>query len=190
MATAAEMAACCGDNAARFFRAEPLACGHIRDRAVRCLSQRQSLRLMHRAPKRTHAVLQRFSRGTGVYRYAAPDQRTMPGSLCRRVRSGKGTAGSYISLRRRRLAPLPHHRRRSAARGTGFAGCQSGRCVLVSSVGTFAALSNRRNRALLAGAPSPQYTGHEVIRMEPKDVIFQLRTARGLSQDELAENCL
>lgn len=142
---------------------------------------------MHRTPKRAHAVLQRFSRGTGVYRYAAPDQRTMPGSLCRRVRSGKGAAGSYISLRRRRLAPLPHHRRRSAARGTGFAGCQSGRCVLVSSVGTFAALSNRRNRALLAGAPSPQYTGHEVIRMEPKDVIFQLRTARGLSQDELAE---
>ena len=60
-------------------------------------------------------------------------------------------------------------------------------CVLSPSAGKFAALPDRRNRALLAGAPSPQYTGHGVIRMEPKDVIFQLRTARGLSQDELAE---
>ena len=44
-----------------------------------------------------------------------------------------------------------------------------------------------RNTVLLAYSASIRYTVHEVIDMDTKDMILQLRTRRGLSQEELAE---
>ena len=44
-----------------------------------------------------------------------------------------------------------------------------------------------RNRRLLFKSESMMYHGHEVIIVDTKDIILELRTKKGLSQEELAE---
>lgn len=44
-----------------------------------------------------------------------------------------------------------------------------------------------RNSGLLAILDKPWYNGIEVSNMETKDVILELRTKSGLSQEQLAE---
>ena len=44
-----------------------------------------------------------------------------------------------------------------------------------------------RNSVLLAYSASIRYTVYEVNDMDTKDMILQLRTRQGLSQEELAE---
>ena len=43
------------------------------------------------------------------------------------------------------------------------------------------------NSVLLVHLPTAQYTGYEVNDVDTKDIILELRTKRGLSQEELAE---